>query len=1492
MNRRRSRPFYETPMHLSRSLLCASLLLAPAAAADHPFLLADAPTLARIRAAAAQPGHHREVLAALRQSCDRLGEAIIAGRDRTMTNWAYDRAFLAVRAATVHAVTGEARYADLALRSLESITADPDPDGRTMLKGYGLSRSTVVVGYALAWDLAAAAWPAERRAKILATMQEAAVAWNEAGHINISGDFHSNWTSVMRGAEILLRLSLQEPDSPRMQRITDELTRHFQSHGSAGWSQEGPVYLGYSMAFGVPAALALERAGKPGAADAWRARGSWKLAMHTGMFTAAQHAPSFGVGGPYYDERGWLSLQPLLMPAADRPGYLWFYDRFRGIANPAPAEGKFDHRGWGQAFALLGYPVGVAPTDPTGAVPAVLADDHGGAFWRPRWHDAGDPIVGLISDGKSSQRAWNQADAGNLVLLAHGSVFAVGAGSSTSKGDDMSRLTVAGAGAPGTTLTGTLMYADGDAQAFRAGVGYGGLSAGAGMPRVDRHLGAAPAGDDTVLLVVDDYALREPRRLAWCLNQMDGIAGAEAIETAGRTGFLVRGSQGGWLIGWLISPAGGAEVKPRDPLQVSWQATGDGTAVVALAMGSGPWPLPASLPDAPGGEVRLAGRSLRWDAATKRVVIAPDQAARPDFTVSATTGPAPLTLAVRAAAGSTDVRWSVDGKPAGAGPAATLTLTSGGPVRVRMDSSLGACETIVQVLNRDPVAAIAVDRASGPAPLAVRFDAGASRDPDGHALTFRWTFPDGGTADGPVTTRTFDGKQSAVSVGLTVRDAHGGRGDTVQRILVGNQAPVVQAGATPERGAPPLRVRLDASASRDPEGKPLRIEWRIPALGTRSGAQVEVELPAGEHRILCTATDPEGASGSQELLVDAANQPPSIAVGEDLPEYNPRRDPDEGARRIWGVVPPKGDAVLVRPLVPPPFTAALRARTADADGDAVTVAWDFGDGTNASGERVQHTWSKPGRYQVVATATDARGGTARASWPVEIDGPRGRLPDGPAQTVPGLSWRHAFAIIPTKWPGGVRPTSVPADAPRPPPAGASSPVRLPLPEEGLHNYLRVFDTFQIQAEGVIALPNPVRTARRADQWVTEYAGFIEAPATGTYRFALRGKSAAQLWIGSRLVVMSPDDYRKIEAEGTGTIALEQGLHSIRLLHGWYQYNSLAPELVPRLELRWQPPGANAVSSVPAERLRRAPSKPVATIAFSDPTPVPGQRVRLSALESQPGAGARIAEVAWDFGDGASATGMETAHAWTAPGEYRVTARLRSDQGGTAVAVQRVLVGERMPAITAGRILHGLNYRYYGFDDTIKRMPDFAALEPDAIGTVLEPDIGDAAQGDNFAFDFTGFLHVPKDGVYRFMLDSDDGGILSLDGRVAVDNSLITPTVQSETGDVGLQAGLHRMRIEFFEGVLAQRLNLLVQEPGETRWKPVPADWYWRDAGASLDAPPTAAIALPKQVQAGQLVLLDATASQDPDGDPLAIRWNYGDGEVGSGPQVSHAWRTP
>ena len=71
--------------------------------------------------------------------------------------------------------------------------------------------------------------------------------------------------------------------------------------------------------------------------------------------------------------------------------------------------------------------------------------------------------------------------------------------------------------------------------------------------------------------------------------------------------------------------------------------------------------------------------------------------------------------------------------------------------------------------------------------------------------------------------------------------------------------------------------------------------------------------------------------------------------------------------------------------VTPGTAIAFTANGTDPDNDALTYAWDFGDGTAASSEQnPTHTYAATGTYNAVVTVSDGRGGTATSTQSVTV----------------------------------------------------------------------------------------------------------------------------------------------------------------------------------------------------------------------------------------------------------------------------------------------------------------------------------------------------------------------------------------------------------------------------------------------------------------------------------------------------------------------------
>jgi len=68
-----------------------------------------------------------------------------------------------------------------------------------------------------------------------------------------------------------------------------------------------------------------------------------------------------------------------------------------------------------------------------------------------------------------------------------------------------------------------------------------------------------------------------------------------------------------------------------------------------------------------------------------------------------------------------------------------------------------------------------------------------------------------------------------------------------------------------------------------------------------------------------------------------------------------------------------------------PLVVLLQASATDADGTIVRYDWNFGDGSDATGQVIEHIYLDPGTYGVTVTATDNAGGQGMTSLLVTVN---------------------------------------------------------------------------------------------------------------------------------------------------------------------------------------------------------------------------------------------------------------------------------------------------------------------------------------------------------------------------------------------------------------------------------------------------------------------------------------------------------------------------
>jgi hypothetical protein len=133
--------------------------------------------------------------------------------------------------------------------------------------------------------------------------------------------------------------------------------------------------------------------------------------------------------------------------------------------------------------------------------------------------------------------------------------------------------------------------------------------------------------------------------------------------------------------------------------------------------------------------------------------------------------------------------------------------------------------------------------------------------------------------------------------------------------------------------------------------------------------------------------------------------------------------------------------------------------------------------------------------------------------------------------------------------------------------------------------------------------------------------------------------------------------------------------------------------------------------------------------------------------------------------------------------------------------------ERTQSQATSYDLDDLESRFYR--DTFSQLPDFDSLKPETVAKVEPPliDIGTATRPDYFGFVFTGNLIVPKDGEYTFVLDSDDGSRLTIDGRVVLEYDGIHGVGSPKRAKVALKQGRLPLRVDYFQGQFGKGLRL-------------------------------------------------------------------------------------
>lgn len=250
---------------------------------------------------------------------------------------------------------------------------------------------------------------------------------------------------------------------------------------------------------------------------------------------------------------------------------------------------------------------------------------------------------------------------------------------------------------------------------------------------------------------------------------------------------------------------------------------------------------------------------------------------------SAKTGIIPLTITFDASKSTDsdgqiiDYRWDFGDGGKATGKKVTYTYTKKGKYKAILsvldnDFRVGTAQVEIVATMGEPFASFVASSTRGMVPLTVTFDASESMDVDGTISSYGWSFGDGTTGTGKVTTKTYT-QGGTYPVILTVTDNEGKSG-TASMNVVAFQKPTAKFTATPTYGVLPLKVDFDASASTDVDGTIASYKWDFGDGTTDQGKTVSHTFSAtGTFMVVLTVTDNDSYTGTASQFIEVLAKP-------------------------------------------------------------------------------------------------------------------------------------------------------------------------------------------------------------------------------------------------------------------------------------------------------------------------------------------------------------------------------------------------------------------------------------------------------------------------------------------------------------------------------------------------------------------------------------------------------------------------------------------
>lgn len=204
---------------------------------------------------------------------------------------------------------------------------------------------------------------------------------------------------------------------------------------------------------------------------------------------------------------------------------------------------------------------------------------------------------------------------------------------------------------------------------------------------------------------------------------------------------------------------------------------------------------------------------------------------------------------------------------------------------------------------------------------------------------------------------------------------------------------------------------------------------------------------------------------------------------------------------------------------------------------------------------------------------------------------------------------------------------------------------------------------------------------------------------------------------------------------------------------------------------------------------------------------------------------------------------EKPFAITTPNTVLKVLAVDNSTGATATARAVFTKVKGKPGESPSRRALGLEWGLY--QGTWSFLPEYGSLKPSITGVWHAPELAAFREVDAYAtmaekigLRFVGYIDIPVEGVYTFETTSDDGSRMWIDDELAVENDG-GHGMRFRIGRVALKEGLHKVRIDYFQGGGSMGLEVWWSSDAGIRRSRVPDNaWFYNPGKPHVwDAPP-------------------------------------------------------